>query len=223
MFSMPQRKGTCCRSPAASLWWVRNPPRVPVSSHALPGPADPMDQQAITWCAALEWRPGEDHTIDQPEGYEFWRNYRADFWPGPQLGWATQEPETGRPLSRPLFSDSGAQDLWTFRRIRYGGHYADDVSDVTLVNWPQVDYWLTPLIGVTQDERWVSLKKARELSLCFVHWLQTDAPRPDGGTGYPGLRTCPEVLGTARRSGAQARTFGRVAESRPSSPCWRLT
>ena len=85
--------------------------------HALPGPEDPMDQQAITWCVALEWRPGEDHTIDQPEGYEFWQNYRADFWPGPQLGWVTQEPETGKPLSRPLFSDSGEQDLWTFRRI----------------------------------------------------------------------------------------------------------
>ena len=42
--------------------------------HALDGPADPLDQQAITWCAALEWRPGEDHTIDQPEPYEFWRN-----------------------------------------------------------------------------------------------------------------------------------------------------
>jgi FAD dependent oxidoreductase len=164
--------------------------------HALSGPADPMDQQAITWCAALEWRPGEDHTIDEPEGYEFWRNYQADFWPGPQLGWTTQEPETGRPLRRPLFSESGEQDLWTFRRIRYGGHYAEDVSDVTLVNWPQVDYWLTPLIGVSDAERQVSLGRARELSLCFVRWLQTDAPRPDGGTGYPELRLCPEVLGT---------------------------
>jgi FAD dependent oxidoreductase len=164
--------------------------------HALSGTADPTDQQAITWCAALEWRPGEDHTIDKPEGYEFWRNYQADFWPGPQLGWTTQEPETGRPLRRPMFSESGEQDLWTFRRIRYGGHYADDVSDVTLVNWPQVDYWLTPLIGVTEAERQASLRKARELSFCFVRWLQTDAPRPDGGTGYPGLRLCPEVLGT---------------------------
>ena len=164
--------------------------------HALPGPADPLDQQAITWCAALEWRPGEDHTIDQPEGYEFWRSYRADFWPGPQLGWTTQEPETGIPLRRPLFSESGEQDLWTFRRIRYGGHYADAVSDVTLVNWPQMDYWLAPLLGVAEAERLNSLRRARELSVCFVRWLQTDAPRPDGGTGYPGLRLCPEVLGT---------------------------
>jgi hypothetical protein len=65
-----------------------------------------------------------------------------------------------------------------------------------LINWPQVDYWLTPLVGVTEAERRVSLEKARELSLCFVHWLQTEAPRPDGGTGYPGMRLCPDVLGT---------------------------
>jgi hypothetical protein len=165
--------------------------------HALPGPADPFDQQAITWCAALERRPGEDHSIDRPDGYEFWRNYRAAFWPGQQLGWTTQEPETGRPLSRPLFSNSGEQDLWTFRRIRYGGHYVDAVSDVTLVNWPQVDYWLTPLLGVDEAAREAALANARQLSICYVHWLQTDAPRPDGGTGYPELRLCPELLGTS--------------------------
>jgi hypothetical protein len=164
--------------------------------HALQGPADPTDQQAITWCAALEWLPGEHHTLERPAGYEFWRSYRADFWPGPQLGWTTQEPETGQSLTRPLFADHGDHDLWTFRRIRYGGHYADEVSDVTLVNWPQVDYWLTPLIGVTEAERANSLFRARELTLCFVHWMQTEAPRPDGKTGYPGLRLCPEVLGT---------------------------
>ena len=178
--------------------------------HALDGPADPLDQQAITWCAALEWQPGEDHTTDRPEAYEFWRSYRADFWPGPQLGWATPEPETGLPLDRPLFSESGEPDLWTFRRIRYGGHYVDEVSDVTLINWPQVDYWLTPLVGTTEAARKVSLTRARELALCFVHWLQTDAPRPDGGTGYPGMRLCPEVLGT--QDGLAAAAY--VRESR---------
>jgi FAD dependent oxidoreductase len=165
--------------------------------HALAGPADPADQQAITWCAALEWRPGEDHTVDRPTGYAFWRDHRADFWPGPQLGWATPEPESGRVLRRPLFGEPGEQDLWTFRRIRYGGHYVDPVTDVTLVNWPQVDFWLAPLVGPPADQRAAALAAARELTLSFVHWLQTEAPRPDGGTGYPGLRLCPEVLGTA--------------------------
>ncbi|HSR24309.1 MAG TPA: FAD-dependent oxidoreductase [Candidatus Eisenbacteria bacterium] len=164
--------------------------------HALDGPGDPSDQQAITWCAALEWRPGEDHTIDRPDGYAFWSGYQAPHWPGPQLGWATAEPETGRPLRRPLFGQPGEQDLWTFRRIRYGGHYAPPRPDVTLVNWPHVDYWLAPLTGRPEDERAAALAAARDLTLSFVHWLQTDAPRPDGGTGYPGLRLCGDVVGT---------------------------
>ena len=29
--------------------------------------------------------------------------------------------------------------------------------DVTLVNWPQVDYWLTPLVGVTTEAERTSL------------------------------------------------------------------
>jgi hypothetical protein len=64
------------------------------------------------------------------------------------------------------------------------------------VNWPQVDYWLTPLLGVTEATRIASLAKARELSVCFLYWLQAEAPRPGGRTGYPELRLCPEVLGT---------------------------
>jgi hypothetical protein len=160
-----------------------------------PSVADPLDQQAVTWCFALEHRPGAEHLIDRPDGYDFWRSYRAAHWPGPQLGWATTEPETGRPLSRPLFDDA-TQDLWSFRRIRYGGHYTDDVSDVTLLNWPQVDYWIRPLVGVSAAERDRARQEARGLSLAFVHWLQTDAPRPDGGTGYPELGLCPDVLGT---------------------------
>jgi hypothetical protein len=158
----------------------------------------------------LEWRPKENHTIDRPEDYEFWHGNQADFWPGPQLGWQTQEPETGRTMARPLFSRTREQDLWTFRRIRYGGHYLGEVSDETLVNWPQVDYWLAPLIGVAETERSTALTQARQLTLCFVHWLQTDAPRPNGRTGYPGLRLCPEVLGT--QDGLAASAY--VRESR---------
>ena len=165
--------------------------------HALDGPADPTDQQAITWCAALEWRPGENHTIDRPVGYEFWRAYRADFWPGPQLGWATEEPETGRALRRPLFGATGEQDLWTFRRVRYGGHYVDPVPDVTLVNWPQVDYWLDSAGRSAPSPRADALAAARELTLSFVHWLQTEAPRPDGERRLPGLRLRPDGVGTA--------------------------
>jgi FAD dependent oxidoreductase len=166
--------------------------------HARGGPSDPFDQQALTWCAALELRPaGEDHVIERPARYDFWRSYRAPFWPGPQLGWATQDPETGRPLRRPLFAASGEKDLWRFRRIRDGASYQPPVCDVTVINWPQNDYWLAPITGVPEDAREQRLADARELTRCVIYWLQTEAPRPDGGPGYPQLRPVAGVLGTS--------------------------
>jgi FAD dependent oxidoreductase len=171
--------------------------------HALPGPADPADQQAITWCAALELRPGEDHTIARPDAYSFWRGYQAAHWPGPQLGWTTAQPETGEALRRPLFDAYEGQDLWSFRRIRYGRHYHPPRSDITIVNWPQVDYWLSPIVGVSEDARTAALNAARDLTLSFIYWLQTEAERPDGGAGYPELRLYRELLGSTDGLAAQ--------------------
>ena len=177
--------------------------------HALLGPADPWDQQAITWCAALERRPGSAGVgVPRPEAFGFWQRYRAEHWPGPQLGWATTEPETGEPLRRPLFDHDG-QDLWSFRRIRYGQHYRGGTTDVTLVNWPQVDYWLAPLTGRTEEDRDAAMTGARDLTWSFIHWLQSEAPRPDGGAGFPELQPCGDAVGTA--DGLAMRPYVREA------------
>ena len=40
------------------------------------------------------------------------------------------------------------------------------------------------------------MQAAKQLSLSLMYWMQTEAPRPDGGTGWPELRLCPEVVGT---------------------------
>lgn len=40
------------------------------------------------------------------------------------------------------------------------------------------------------------MENAKQLSLSFLYWLQTQAPRPDGGVGYPGLRLRKDVMGT---------------------------
>ena len=41
-----------------------------------------------------------------------------------------------------------------------------------------------------------ALEESRQLSLSLMYWLQTEAPRPDGGTGYPGLYLRPDITGT---------------------------
>jgi hypothetical protein len=181
--------------------------------HAVEGDPRPLDQQAITWCFAIDHLAGEDHTIERPAGYDFWRGYRADFWPGPHLGWVQVNPQTLEQWDCPIFPRAPeAANLWSFRRILYRKHHQDGVfaSDVTLVNWPQNDYWLGPLIGVPEEERRRNLDAARGLSLSLLYWMQTEAPRPDGACGYPGLRLREDIMGT--RDGLAQQVY--VRESR---------
>ncbi|WP_114558632.1 FAD-dependent oxidoreductase [Desertihabitans aurantiacus] len=171
-----------------------------------PEVADPLDQQAISWCCALEWAPGQDNTVPRPERYDYFATQVAPFWPGPQLSFDDVEPISLARRTRPVFDGdpaeaptSLAKDLWHYRRILARRHLRPDFpgGEVTLVNWPQVDYWEAPLLGVSPQQHREALEDARQLTLSFVHWLQTAAPRGDGGTGYPELRLRGDVLGTA--------------------------
>lgn len=170
--------------------------------HALPGDPDPLDQQAITWCFAVDYLPGEDHTIAKPADYDFWRSYQADFWPGKQLGWLDVHPETLETRHRAIFDGPtdrvNGNDFWHYRRIFYRKHYPDGLyaSDITLVNWPQIDYWLGPLLGVSPEEKQRNLESCRQLSLSLLYWMQTEAPNLEGGQGYSGLRLRPDIVGT---------------------------
>jgi hypothetical protein len=170
--------------------------------HALPGPANPLDQQAVSWCFAIDYLPDEDHTIERPADYDFWRGYRADFWPAPHLGWVDVSPDTLEPRTRMIFDGPTEReysfDFWHYRRIFFRGHYPPGryASDITLVNWPQIDYWIGPLLGVSDEERARHISGARQLSLSWLYWMQTEAPRHDGGAGYRGLRLRPDVVGT---------------------------
>jgi hypothetical protein len=145
----------------------------------------------------MEHLPGEDNLIDKPRLYELWRDLRPPGWPGSLLSWTTVRPETHEPLTRHLFEADDGHPWWEFRRIldrtNFEGGFA--ASDITVVNWPQNDYWFGPVVGVDAAERARNLDAARQLSLSLLYWLQTDAPRPDGGLGYPGLRLRGDVVG----------------------------
>jgi hypothetical protein len=166
--------------------------------HAVEGDPQPLDQQAVTWCFAMDYLPGEDHTIRQPKDYHFWVHYQADFWPGRQLGWRDVNPETLAPRYRAVFDSEDGYDFWHYRRILNQAYYPQGAfaSDITLVNWPQIDFWLGPLVGVSKAEKERNLRSAEQLSLSFLYWMQTEAPRPDGGQGYPGLRLRDDITGT---------------------------
>lgn len=166
---------------------------------------DPLNQQAFTVCFAMDHLAGEDHTIDRPADYDFWRAYVPELtppWPGPLLDWTYTHPRSGEP--RKLgFNPVGAQhdgvvNLWTYRRIVAASQFREEAfrSDISLVNWPQNDYFIHPLIGVSEEVKEQAVREGKALSLSWFYWMQTEAPRMDGGQGYPGLRLRPDVMGT---------------------------
>lgn len=124
----------------------------------------------------------------------------------PLLGWTTMHPETHEPLTRHLFEAEDGLPWWRFRRILDRTNFVEGfaASDITVVNWPQNDYWFGPVCGVDPSERERNLEAARQLSLSLLYWLQTEAPRPDGGLGYPGLRLRGDVMGGTPDGLAQA-------------------
>ncbi|MFC3996776.1 FAD-dependent oxidoreductase [Nocardiopsis sediminis] len=181
-----------------------------------PTTADPANLQGITYCFAVSHHDGEDHTIERPALYDFWRSYRPDFWPGPLVGFSAPDPRTLEPVARTFHpnpdvdpldvaadqsADAGDKELWGFRRILARGLHLPGSfdSDITLANWPLNDYWLKPALEIEghadADTVRQAHEEARQLSLSVLYWLQTEAPRPDGGTGFPGLRPRADVTG----------------------------
>src|SRR5690606_4027342 len=171
-----------------------------------PDKADPSNNQAFTMCFAMDYVPGEDHTIKKPINYAFWRNHVPELtppWPGRLLELHYSNPKTLQPKKLgfdPLGGKTGdALNLWNYRKIISKDNFVPGTypGDISLVNWPQNDYMLGNIVGVSEEEFDKHVAAAKELSLSLLYWLQTEAPRPDGGKGWPGLRLRKDVMGTA--------------------------
>jgi len=169
-----------------------------------PAVAQPDNQQAFTFCFAMDYLPGRDHTIEKPKEYDFWRKYVPRLrpaWPGPLLSWNMTDPINlkKRDVS---FDPTGRSDrpnnLWLYRRIADRSNFRAGTypSDICLVNWPQNDYWLGNLVGVKPEEAARHLARARQLSLSLLFWMQTEAPGPRGKPGWRCLRLRDDVVGT---------------------------
>ncbi len=171
-----------------------------------PDIAQPENVQGFTWCfpVAFDPTPGAEHLIDKPQQYERWRDYAPHLtpaWPGKLLSWTHTRPTTLKPLTRLLFPDDAAPEkpnFWNYRKIIRRDIYqpGHEPHEVTLVNWPQNDYFEHNVIDKPPEDVAVYLEESKQLSLSLMYWMQTDAPRPDGKTGYPGLYLRPDLVGT---------------------------
>jgi hypothetical protein len=173
--------------------------------HASPRP-EPSNSQSFTYCFAVDYLDGEDHTIERPRDYDFWRSYVPKLtpaWTGPLLNWTASEPKTLAPRAaffepNPAAARQSGLNLWIYRRIADRSNFRPGLyaSDITLVNWPQNDFWLADLVTATDSERPSLLRRAKGLSFAFLYWMQTEAPRMDGGTGWKGLRLRKDLVDT---------------------------
>jgi FAD dependent oxidoreductase len=154
-----------------------------------PDEDQPDNFQPVTVCFALDHLDGEDHTIEKPPGYERF----AD-----RFDWVAPDPRTNLPVARRLDPNPAEdplaigpdfdepeldKDLWRFRRIAARGLFRPGSypSDITLVNWPQVDHSDAPVLDGDDDGG------ARALNRSFLYWMQTN--------GFPGLRLRADVVG----------------------------
>jgi len=165
--------------------------------------ADPLDMQSITHVAAVDYVEGADFTIEKPAEYEYWREYMPSFSRFPILSWyASDANDTTKLKEFTLFpNDQGVTSLWDYRRIIDPAIWEEPlrskIQEVSLLNWAQNDYYAGAVTGVPIYERTQNLESARQLTFSLVYWLQTEAPRLDGGKGFPGIRLRGDILGTA--------------------------
>lgn len=160
--------------------------------------ANPEDIQAFTYVLAMEYREGENHIIEKPAMYDFWKEFHPDIWPDKYLSFYAPHPITKEKRKYTLFEEETGFALWNYRRIYSKDQYHSLITtgDVTLMNWPNNDYFLGNIYDVTETDKEKHEYEAKQLSLSLFYWLQTEAPRPDGGKGYPGLMLRPDVFQT---------------------------
>jgi len=150
-------------------------------------PANPETKwiQPITVVCAIEHRPaGENHTIPKPPNYERHRDEQK------------YTLKDGAITS--MFG--GGTTMFNYRQYLDARNFADPSFryDRTTLNTGANDYGLEsiPTGDPAQDARIV--QEARDASLGFLYWLQTECPRDDhSGVGYPELRPASEAFGTA--------------------------
>jgi hypothetical protein len=160
----------------------------------------PFNTQAFSVCFALSHEENADHTIEKPSNYEFWREFVPKLnpaWSGKLLSLSGISPRTMQkvgynfqPNNEPNKAFAG---LWTYRRILHRENFVEGAfdSDIIVVNFPQIDYFLKDLTNAADyAEKQKIVNEAKQLSLSYLYWLQTEA-------GFKGLYLRPDVVGTA--------------------------
>jgi hypothetical protein len=141
----------------------------------------PENVQDFVYPFVIEFRPGEKHLIPKPANYERFKQHEKFSFMGYKM-----------------FENNGKNlPFWDYRRLvakdNFPGAYPFDIS---MINWESNDLRGENIIDQQPRTMAERLGLAKDLSLGFLYWLQTEAARDDGGVGFPELFLRADILGS---------------------------
>jgi hypothetical protein len=153
-----------------------------------PAQAHPEWVQPITVPIAIERRDGENHIIPRPANFDdIARSQNFRVVEGDINGVLSPQP-------------GGSESLFGYRQYIDARNFDDPsyAHDRTTLNVGSNDYMSATLpTGDAARDRAI-YEGARDVSIAFLYWLQTEVKRDDGsGNGYPGLMVRTDAFGTA--------------------------
>lgn len=158
--------------------------------------ADSTDLQPITWVVALELDADGDYKIEKPEMYDYFKELVVPYADCNLLSWYGPDALTQDKCEFSFYDyELGENRLgfWSYRRIIDSRNYKDGRKEVSLINWPENDFYLGNIYDDENAEKNKELAKQQTMSV--VYWLQNEAPRQDGKKGYP-VKLRPDIMGT---------------------------
>jgi hypothetical protein len=158
-----------------------------------PPEANPRALQSFTYCMVVEFVPGGNFVGIKPPNYEYWRDHQPFFLSS--AGSVLGDPAF---FFKPKIRGNGNRvaPFWRYRSVLDTANFAprEGLYDRAVINVGSNDYHDEAYLEHAEPEK--VLARGRELTAAYLHWLQTEAPRDDGGFGYPEIRTVPEATGT---------------------------
>lgn len=171
--------------------------RLETGENHAPLEGDSENVQDFVYPFVLEYHPGKNFVIDRPADYDKFLAEGKFSFDGYQMFSEIDDFSTGE--KRHLLP------FWTYRRLIDSALFKPGSypSDVSMINWDSNDLRDKNIIDKPAAVQREYLALAKRLSLGFLYWLQTEAPRDnssDNATnskGYPELKLVTNVLGTA--------------------------
>lgn len=153
--------------------------------------ARPENVQDFVYPFVIELKPGENHVIEKPAHYDHFNSQGKFSLEDYPMFCCKLKGEGDEMRIEKL-------PFWEYRRLISAKLFKSKEyqNDLSMINWNSNDLRMQNIIDVdarTQAER---MALAKALSLGFLYWLQTEAPRDEGGFGYPEFKLRKDILGT---------------------------